>query len=302
MKLFQGSPLRTVVIAAAALGAGGIMYGRAERVSAQSIHASQVIAEQRKLPSRQFGDLAVVTLDDQLTLQTTLQGAMVTHTFAQVGVASTAATKAADAELLATEVSRFLHLRYVRQDVDGYLAWRRASGIGWVDRNWLVSTWFAGQDFESVTGTALTDDITLEQAFATLFTSAFAASEDRRSFVGVCVEGVRVARHLQGGGNAEYPYLSVGRQSLDVSDDLWYGSRGATMRPWFACKARRLELLQRGMSLPVAVVGLPMVNAAGERIPVITEWFLDVPSSQWVLEAMYINNYEGPNDLGTLNF
>jgi hypothetical protein len=290
------------MIAAAAAAAGIFMYGRAERVSAQSIQASQVMAEQRKLPQWQFGDLIVVPLDDQATLQSTLHAAMAAHTFGLSIPASASDAKAMDAARLATEVSQFLHLRYADQDASAYLSWRRVPGVEWADRLWLSSTWFAAKEFEALTGNALTDGVPTELVFTTLFDGALKQRSERRTLLGVCPDGVRVAKQVQTGGNAEYPYLSVGRQSPDVSDDLWYGSRGATMRPWFACKARRLALLQRGFQVPVAVVGLPMVNEAGERIPVVTEWFFDAPSSRWILEAMYINNYEGPDDFGTLNF
>lgn len=302
MKSIQDPRWRTVVIAGAAIGAGTFMYSRAERVSAQSVQASQIMAEQRKLPHQQFGDLAVVPLGDQAAAREAMKAAISVHTFDAASAAAANGVKAVETAALATEVSRFLHLRYVERDANAYVAWRRTPGLAWADRRWLTSTWFAEQEYQSAAGKTLTDDVSTEQAFATLFENAMKQRTSRRTFVGVCSDGVRVATQRQSDGNAEYPYLSLGRQSPDVSNDLWYGSRGATMRPWFAAKARRLELLQRGVEVSVAVVGLPMVNDAGERIPVLTEWFFDASSSRWVLEAMYINNYEGPDDFGTLNF
>lgn len=295
------SPWRPVIIIGAAIAAGTVMYTRAERVSAQSLQAAEIIARQRELPGEQFGPLPVTGLQDQTLLLASLTAAMKTHTYELVpGAASV--VRGDDSSALAAEVTSFLRLRYVDSDPRAYLAWRRVPGVAWVDRQRLASTWFVAKDYQAVTAQPWTDAVSTEAAFRTLFESAFDAHAARRRFVGVCADGVRVARAVQRGGDTEYPYLSGGREDPDVSDHLWYGARGATMRPWFAFKARRLEALQRGASVPVAVIGLPMINRAGERVPVLTEWFFDPLSSRWVLEAMYINNYEGSDDFGTLNF
>lgn len=301
MKSSAASGWRPIVIIAFAAVAGVVMYTRAERAAEGSPDAARIIAMQRELPRQQFHDMPVVDLSDESFLRSTLAVAINTHTFEMVPGDATVAP-GDDHTALANELTRFLYLRYVQQNAQAYLAWRSVPGVGWVDRQRLASTWFVAKDFEAATGRPWNDDVSVPAAFATLFDEAFTRHTPRRRFVGICADGVRVARAVQRGGDSEYPYLSGGRQDADVHDDLWYGARGATMRPWFAFKARRLQSLQRGGSVPVAVIGLPMVNGAGERVPVLTEWFFDTSSSRWVMEAMYINNYKGSDDFGTLNF
>lgn len=295
------SRLRMAIIISAAFIAGTVMYTRAERVSARSLDAAEAIARQRELPAQQFGDLPVVPLHDEMSLQVALTQAINAHSY-EVTPGDAATAPGDDSAALAQELARFLQLRYVQRNAQAYLAWRAVPGVGWVDRQRLASTWFVAKDFEAATRRHWNDDVTVPEAFATLFDAAFTRHAARRELVGICVDGVRVNRAVQRGGDSEYPYLSGGRQDPDVHDDLWYGARGATMRPWFAFKARRLQHLQRGVDVPVAVIGLPMVNRAGERVPVLTEWFFDAPASRWVVEAMYVNNYKGSDDFGTLNF
>ncbi len=301
---------RLPILLLLAVAAAGTSYYFLIRPLSPPPAATSDADPQHAVPSFVFGSLPITRFDANTSDSTTLKSALMASMQARTYVEPTRARRfnpqdprtSASLQALAGEVAEFFHQRFVTPSADEYLRWRRSPKVDWFEREYLSETWFVAKDFQFVTGRAFTPDVSVESAFRTLFDDALADSSSKLRFEGVCLDAVQVCFATQTDMNDQFPALSAGRSDKGVDDDLWYGSVGQTMRPWFNANARRIALLKSSRSVQVAVVGLPLVNAAGTRVPIILEWFFDPQSNRWIIESMYINNIARSDNFGTLNF
>jgi hypothetical protein len=188
---------------------------------------------------------------------------------------------ASDTRALLDQAAELVWYRFGQKSVDEYKKWRRDRGYRLADAITMRSAAIE-YDYQQLFGEPYPGDAHLEAVFDRLWTEGIAMHDGNVRLTGVAREspGVAVAfGEVANNGLGSWPTLSG-----EFGSDVWNGKWGGNFRVWWTGPDEGLRSYVRTHPRTrVAVVGVVVQFAAGDRYPIRIMFYQDAADRRWYI-------------------
>ncbi|XVJ58242.1 MAG: hypothetical protein HEQ23_02115 [Tepidisphaera sp.] len=190
-------------------------------------------------------------------------------------------------DALLKEFSRFYTLRFVTQDFDKYVQWRRASGYILRAYDDLQSNWQIEQDYSAIFKSPVPPGRDVETMFKEFFSTGLLVENGSAKPVKIAdsPEGLAVVAGVVTSPSQSRPFVSG-----VMPAEIWQGKSSGTTRNWWNAPSSWRDVLKRDRRVVWAEIGLVTTFGDGAVHPRVHSFYWDPRRSLWVLDGVYDYN------------
>jgi hypothetical protein len=194
-------------------------------------------------------------------------------------------------DALQREFARFYALRFLTQDVDQYVQWRRASGYRLRDYDEMNRAWQIEQDYAAFFNEPAPKDRDIDAMFRKFFEIGLTASNGSAKPIKVAdsAEGLAVAVGVM--TSPSQPRLAVAGV---MPAEIWQGKISGTTRNWWNAPTSWRDVLKRDRRVVWAEIGIVTTFADGAVHPRVHSFFWDPARGMWMLDTINDTNFIRP--------